>query len=75
MIKSLSRLLRSSNSKHKCEQHFYMNCLQCFPTEVSRDKHFEYCKDNETIRTKMPKEGSFVKFHDRQNQFKVQFIM
>ena len=26
-IKSLSRLLKSSNTKHKCKQHFCMNCL------------------------------------------------
>ena len=29
-VKSLSRLLRSSNSKHKAKQHFCMNCLQGF---------------------------------------------
>ena len=34
-IKSLSRLLKSSNTKHKCKQHFCMNCLQGFPTEIS----------------------------------------
>ena len=52
-----------------------MNCLQVFPSEISRDKHFEYCKDNETVRIEMPKEGSFVKFHDGQYQFKVPYIM
>ena len=46
-----------------------MNCLQGFPTEISRDKRFEYCKDNETVRIEMPKEDSFVKFHDGQYQF------
>ena len=29
-VKSLSRLLKSSNTKHKCKQHFCMNCLQGF---------------------------------------------
>ena len=74
-IKSLTRVLRSSNSKHKCKQHFCMNCLQGFSREESRDKHFEYCKDNETVRIKMPKRGSVMKFHDGQNQFKVLFVM
>ena len=37
VIKSLSRLLKSSNTKHKCEQHFCMNCLQGFTQESSRD--------------------------------------
>ena len=44
-IKSLSRLLRSSNTKHKCKQHFCMNCLQGFTQELSRDQHQAYCED------------------------------
>ena len=42
-IKSLSRLLKSSNTKHKCKQHFCMNCLQGFMQESSRDQHQVYC--------------------------------
>ena len=75
VIKSLSRLLGSSNSKHKRKQHFCLNCLQGFHSEESRDNHFEYCKDNEAVRIEMPKEGSFVEFHNGQNQFKVPFTM
>ena len=52
-----------------------MNCLQGLPTEISRDKHFEYCKDNETVRIEMPEKGSFVKFHDGQYQLKTPFVM
>ena len=74
-IKSLTRLLRSSNSKHEYKQHFCINCLQGFSYEGSRDKHVEYCKDNEAVRIEMPKRGSFVKFHDGPNQFKVPFVM
>ena len=74
-VKSLTRLLRSSNSKHKCKQHFCLNCLQGFSLEISRNKHYEYFKDNEAVRIEMPKEGSFVEFHDGQNQFKVPFVM
>ena len=54
---------------------FCMNCLQGFQSEISRDKHFEYCKDNETVRIEMPKEGSLVNFQDGQDQFKVPFVM
>ena len=74
-IKSLSRLLGSSNSKDGHPQHFCLNCLQGFHSEESRDKHFECCKDNEVVRIEMPKEGSFVEFHDGQNQLKVPFEM
>ena len=74
-IKSLTRLLASSNSKPKHKQHFCLNCLEGFNLEERRDKHFEYCKDNKAVRIEMPEEGSFVEFHDGQNQFKVPFIM
>ena len=73
--KSLSSLLRSSNSKYEHKQHFCMNCLQGLPIEISRDKHFECCKDNETERIEMSEEGSFMKFHSGQYQFKTQFVM
>ena len=74
-IKSLSGLLGSSNSKHGHKQHFCLNCLQGFHSIESRGNRFEYCKDNEAVRIKMPKENSFVQFHDGQNQFKVPFAM
>ena len=75
MIKDLSRLLGDSNSKHGHKQHFCLNCLQGFYSEESRDKHFEYCKNNKAVRIEVPKEGSFVEFQDGQNQFKVPFVM
>ena len=75
VIKSLSRLLKSSNTKHKCKQHFCMNCLQGFTQELSRDHHQAYCENNEFVRVEMPKQGSTVEFKDGQNQFKVPFIM
>ena len=74
-IKSLSILLKSSNTKHKCKQHFCMNCLQGFTQESSRDQHQVYCEDNESVRVEMPEQGSTVEFKDGQNQLKVPFIM
>ena len=74
-IKSLSRLLKSSNTKHRCKQHFCMNCLQGFTQESSKDQHQVYFEDNESVRVEMPKQGSTIEFKDGQNQFKVPFIM
>ena len=74
-IKSLNGFLASSNSKHKSKQHFCLNCLQGFHSEIRRDEHFKYYKDTEAVRIEMPKEGSFVEFHNGQNQFKVPFAM
>ena len=74
-IKSLSRLLSSSNSKHKCKQYFCNNCLQGFSLEVSRDQHRVYCEDNKAVRVEMPCKGKTIEFFDGQNQFKVPFMM
>ena len=74
-INSLSRLNGSSNSKDGHQQHICLNCLQGFHSEKSRDNHFKYCKDNKAVRIEMPKEGSFMEFHDGQNQFKMPFAM
>ena len=63
-IKSLSRLLSSKNSNTKRKQHFCMNCLQGFTLELSRDEHYAYCIDNETVRAEMPEEGMTVEFCD-----------
>ena len=75
MIKSLSRLLASENSKHKGKMYFCTNCLQSFTLESSRDKHQVYYEDNKTIRVEMPNKGSTIEFYDGQNQFKVLFMM
>ena len=74
-IKSLSRLLRSSKTKHKCKQYFCTNCLQGFSLEASRDEHRVYGENDEAVRVEMPRKGSKIEFCDRQNQFKVPFIM
>ena len=74
-IKSLSRLLSSSNSKHKGKQYFCTNCLQGFLLEANRDPHKVYCKDNEAVRVEMPRKGETIEFCDGQNQFKVPFTL
>ena len=74
-IKSLSQLLGASNSKDGHKQHFCINCLQGFHSQESRDRHFEFCSDNDAVKVEMPESGSVLKFHDGQNQFKVPFIM
>ena len=51
------------------------NCLQGFTLELSRDEHYAYCIDNETVRVEMPSKGSTIEFYDGQNQFKVPFMM
>ena len=74
-IKSLSRLLSKQNSKHKERQYFFMNCLQGFKEEKSKNEHIGYCKDNESVRIEMPHKRPIVEYSEGQFQFKVSFIM
>ena len=74
-IKSLSRLLSSKNSKHKGKEYSFMNCLQGFQQEISRNKHKNYCLDNESVNVEVPHKKPIVKFCDGQYQFKVPFAM
>ena len=74
-IKSLARLLSSQNSKHKESQHFCTSCLQGFPTEISRNQHYSYCRHNEAVRIEMPVKKPIVEYSDGQYQFKVPFMM
>ena len=52
-----------------------MNCLQGFQQEISRDKHRNYCSDNESVKVEMPHKKPIVEFCDGQYQFKVPFAM
>ena len=74
-IKNLSRLLGKNNSKHGHKQYFCRNCLQGFPSEEAKNKHLNYCLDNEAVRIEMPTENPIVKFHSGQYQFEVPFVM
>ena len=74
-IKSLSRLLCSSNTKNEKAQNFCINCLPGFNEKKSRDEHFVYCRSNEAVRIEMPNSRPIVQYSDAQYQFKVPFMM
>ena len=70
-IKSLSRLLSSSHSKHMHKQYFCTNCSQGFTQELRRNQHQAYSENNESVKVEMPIKGSTVEFLDRQSQFRI----
>ena len=74
-IKSLSRLLCSSNTKKEKTQYFCINYFQGFNEAHSRDKHYAYCRLNEAVIIEMPNKKPIVKYSDGQYQFKVLFMM
>ena len=57
-------------------QHFCVNCLNGFESEIIRNDHYEYCKCKDLVRVEMPtKNKSIVKYTDGQYQFKVPFVI
>ena len=48
---------------------------QLFQQEISREKHRNYCLDNESVKVEMSHMKPIVEFCDGQYQFKVPFIM
>ena len=52
-----------------------MNCLQGFQQEISRDKHKNYCLDDESVKVEMPHKKLIVEFCDGQYEYKVPFAM
>ena len=75
-VKSLSTLLSNQNSKHNGSQYFCTNCLNGFDSEIVTDEHYEYWRNNDSVRVEMPTKGkSIVKYTDGQYQFKVLFVI
>ena len=72
-IKSLSRLLSNSNSKHKSKEYYCINCLNGFWSELALEKHSIYCVD-EAVRI-VPSKDKWMKYTDGYKQFRVPFII
>ena len=75
-IKNISRLLSKLNGKTKARVLLLHELLQRFSYRVRRDKHYGYCSSNGHVKVNMPNEKEkWLKFHDRQYQFKVPFML
>ena len=51
-----------------------MNCLQGFNSEKTRDDHYVYCANSETVRVEMPKDP-VLQFADGRGQLKAPFVI
>ena len=74
-VKSLSRLLAKKNTKHETAQHHCTNCLHGFPSEISRNNHEKYCRNDEAVQIEMAMRKPYVKYSKGQYQLKVLFVM
>ena len=75
LIKDVNRML-CSVSKHGHKQHFCLHCLHSCVSKEVLEKHKETCLQvNGTQATKLPKEGTKIKFKNHRNSMPVPFVI
>ena len=76
LVKNKSRLLSSQVSKHNWKKYFCDRCLNPFWCEQSLNKHLEYCRNHEAVKTDMPKkDNNILKFENYYKGERLQFII
>ncbi|CAB4003653.1 Gastrula zinc finger [Paramuricea clavata] len=75
LIKDINRMLYSvSGYEHK--KHFCLHCLHSCKSEELLEKHRETCIEvNGTQATKLPKEGTKIKFKNHRNSIPAPFVI
>jgi hypothetical protein len=75
LIKDINRML-CSVSKHKEKKNFCLHCLHSCTSEEILEKHKETCLEvNGTQATRLPKEGTKIKFKNHRNSMAVPFVI
>ena len=75
LIKDVNRMLNSV-SKNEHKKHFCLLCLHPCTSEETLEKHKETCiQVNGTQATKLPKEGTKIKFKNHRNSMPVPFVI
>ena len=60
LVKNMSALIASQKNNHKGKRHVCLNCFNSFDTLESLNKHKEYCYENESIKTNMPPQNTYL---------------
>ena len=75
LVKNPSRLLSKQISAHKKGTHPCFRCLNSFWSHKSLERHWEYCRNQETVTINMPEKGTMLKFKNNERSEKVPFII
>ena len=62
LVTNTSALIASQKNNHKGKRHACLNCFNSFNTLESLNKHKEYCYENESIKTNMPPQNTYLRF-------------
>ena len=75
LVKNMSALIASQKNNHKGKRHACLNCFNSFDTLESLNKHKEYCYENESIKTNMPPQNTYLEFKNFHHSEKAPFAV
>ena len=62
LVKNTSALIASQKNNHEHKRHVCLNCFNSFNSPETLEKHKEYCYENESIKTNMPPQNTYLRF-------------
>ena len=71
----MSRLLSMQTSKHKEKCFICRRCINPFNTKERLREHLESCSKHDAVKTKLPQEGSVLKFKHFFKSMRVPFVV
>ena len=74
-IKKMSALAASQYNKHKGKRFICNYCCNSFPSEVSLQRHEEYCSNHKAVRVKMPEKGTMLYLKNYNRKMRVPFVV
>ena len=75
LVKNKSALIASQINNHKGSREICLNCFNSFNTPEALETHKEYCYENESVKTLMPPEGTYLRFKNFHHSEKAPFVI
>ena len=75
LVKNKSALIASQINNHKGSRHICLNCFNSFNSPETLKTHKEYCYENESVKTLMPQQGTYLRFKNFLHSEKAPFAI
>ena len=75
LVKNKSALIASQINNHEHKRHFCLNCFNSFNSPETLETHKEYCYENESVKTLMPRPGTYLRFKNFLHSEKAPFAV
>ena len=75
LVKNKSALIASQKNNHEHKRYLCLNCFNSFNSPDTLEKHKEYCYENESVKTTMPPQGTYLRFKNFLHSEKAPFAV